>query len=47
METHFFLLKNTVKSGQSKSKMVKILELHAAKRRQRALQDFDNALSRR
>ena len=35
------------KGGQNKWKNVEIVELRAAKRRQQALEDFDNAFSRR
>ena len=47
MKDYFELPKNTLKSGQNKSKIVEILDLRAAKRRERALEDFDNAFSRR
>ena len=47
MKDYFERLKNTLKSGQKRSKMVEIWELCAAERRQRAPEDFDMAFSRR
>ena len=45
MKDHFVLVENTYKSRQNKSKNVEIVELRAAKRRQRALEDFLQSLS--
>ena len=47
MTDYFECLKNTLKSGRNKSTIVEILDLRAAKPRERALEDFDNAFSRR